>query len=247
MSGLWTIYRRELAGLFLSPLAWALLTIGLFFHGYYFVVYVGQTGNDLRGGMQLALAGDVFWWLMLLLPPLLTMRMISEEARSGLLEFLLTAPVSDASVVLGKLAAATSFMSILWSSVLVYAGVAQLLGVQPDWIPALSGVLGATLVSALFCAIGLVSSAVSSVPILAAFGAIVMSFLVISLPTLDILLRLPPGHWAKLAIAQANVVAQYQSSFGIGVLDTKHLMFFVVWTGFFVFVATRLLERRRWS
>lgn len=248
MQGLWTIYRRELAGLFLSPLAWILLTIALFAHGYFFIVYlVGVTGRDLRAAMQLALAGDVFWWFMLLLPPLLTMRMISEEARSGVLEFLLTAPASDLAVILGKLGAATSFMGILWSSVLVYGLLAQLLGVSPDWIPALSGVLGATLISGLFSSIGLVASALSSTPILAAFGAVVLNFIVIALPSLDALLKLPPGHWAKVALGHASVVSQYQSSFGIGVLDSKHLVFFLVWTAFFVFIATRLLEKRRWS
>ncbi|MBL8801704.1 MAG: hypothetical protein JNN27_06900 [Planctomycetes bacterium] len=248
MQGLWTIYRRELAGLFLSPLAWILLTIALFAHGYIFIFYlVSVTGRDLRAAMQLALAGDVFWWFMLLLPPLLTMRMISEEARSGVLEFLLTAPATDVAVVLGKLAAATTFMGLLWSSVLLYGGAAHLLGVRPDWIPAISGVFGATLVSCLFSSIGLVASALSSTPILAAFAAVVMNFLVIVLPSLDALLKLPAGHWAKVALGHASVVSQYQSSFGIGVLDTKHLVFFAAWIAFFVFVATRLLEKRRWS
>jgi ABC-2 type transport system permease protein len=247
MQGLWTIYRRETAGLFLSPLAWILLTIALFAHGQVFMLYLMQTGRDLRAAMQLALAGDLFWWFMLLLPPLLTMRMISEEARSGVLEFLLTSPASDLAVILGKLGAATTFMGILWSSVLVYGGCAHLLGVQPDWIPAFSGLLGATLVSGLFASVGLVASALSSTPILAAFAAVVMNFMIIMLPSLDALLRLPPGHWAKVALGHASVVSQYQSSFGIGVLDSKHLLFFLVWTAFFVFIATRLLEKRRWS
>jgi ABC-2 type transport system permease protein len=247
MQGLWTIYRRETAGLFLSPLAWILLTIALLAHGQVFMLYLMQTGRDLRAAMQLALAGDLFWWFMLLLPPLLTMRMISEEARSGVLEFLLTSPASDLAVILGKLGAATTFMGILWSSVLVYGGCAHALGVQPDWIPVFSGLLGATLVSGLFASVGLVASALSSTPILAAFAAVVMNFMIIMLPSLDALLRLPPGHWAKVALGHASVVSQYQSSFGIGVLDSKHLLFFLVWTAFFVFIATRLLEKRRWS
>ena len=251
MSGLWTIYRRELSGLFLAPLAWVVLCLALVVNGFVFVQYLapvamGGTGGDVRMSMSLVLAGDLFWWFTILMPPLLTMRMISEEARSGVLEFLLTAPVTDAAVVLGKLLAATTLMTVLWSSVLCYGLVSQALGTPPDWIPTLLGVCGATLVSALFCAIGLVASAATNTPLVAAFLAVVANLVVLLLPSLDQLLGLPPGHWMHVALGHMSVASQYRASFGVGVLDTKHAVFFVAWTGFFVFLATRLLETRRW-
>lgn len=251
MSGLWTIYRRELAGLFLAPLAWVVLCLALFVNGYVFVQYLapmaaGGTGGDVRMSMSLALAGPLFWYFTILMPPLLTMRMISEESRSGLLEFLLTAPVSDAAVILGKLLAATTLMTVLWSSVLVYGLVAQALGTPPDWIPTISGVFGASLVSALFCAIGLVASAASSTPLVAAFLAVVANVLVLQVPSASQLLALPRGHWMRAVLGHVDIASQYSASFGMGVLDTKHVVFFAAWTGCFVFLATRLLEARRW-
>ena len=247
MSGFWTIYRRELAGLFLSPLAWVLLCLALAFNGGFFVLYVKGLDGDIGRSLSLTVGGGYpFWSMIVLLPPLLTMRMISEEARSGLLEFLLTAPVSDLAVVLGKLAAATTLMALLWSSVIVYGFSAQALGTAPDWPPVISAVCGATLVSALFCAVGLAMSALTNTPLLAAFLAFVVSAAMLALPFVDQLLALPPGHWLRTALGHANIVNQFIASFGSGVLDTKHVVFYGSWTGFFAFLATRLLETRRW-
>ena len=247
MRGFLTIYRRELAGLFLSPLAWVLLCLALGFNGFFFTFVVSATRGDVTQAVSFALgAGSPFWALMVLLPPLLTMRMVSEEARTGVLEFLLTAPVTDLAVILGKLAAATTLMALLWSSTLLFGVFAQSLGAGPDWAPAVAAVCGATLLSALFCALGLVSSALTDTPLLAAFFALIANGVVLAMPLLDQLLALPPGHPLKLALGHANVVSQFHSSFSLGVLDSKHVVFFAVWTAFFVFVATRLLEARRW-
>jgi ABC-2 type transport system permease protein len=247
MSGFATIYRRELAGLFLSPLAWVLLCLAVAFNGFWFLYCMEGTGGDLRASMFLTLGGAwPAWVLLALLPPILTMRMVSEEARSGLLEFLLTAPVSDAAVVLGKLAAATTLMACLWSTVLGYGLVAQALGTAPDWAPALSSVVGATLVSALFCAIGLVASASTSTPLLSAFLGVTLDLAVLMLPMLETLLALPRKHGLKLALGHVNLLGQFQASFGIGVLDSKHVLTFLAWTALFALIATRLLESRRW-
>jgi ABC-2 type transport system permease protein len=247
MNGAWTIYRRELAGLFLSPLAWVLLCCALAFNGFFFAVYVGATGGDVGQSLALAVGGSLpFWLVMVALPPLITMRMFSEEARTGLLEFLLTAPVTDVAIVAGKLAAATTLMGLLWSSVIGYGVLVQALGTAPDWPPVISSVIGATLASALFCSIGLAISACTNTPILAAFLAVLANAALLALPFLEQLLPLPKGHWGKLALGHANLMTQFHASFGVGVLDTRQLVVFAVWTGFFVFLATRVLEARRW-
>lgn len=248
MSAVWTIYRRELAGLFLGPLAWVLLCLALALNGLYFPVYLGYTGGEVGQALQLAMGGStLFWGLVLLLPPLITMRMISEEARTGLLEFLLTAPVSDLAVVLGKLLAATTLMALLFASPLVYGLVLAALGTAPDWGPLLTGFLGATLVGAFFCGLGLAASAATSTPLVAGFLALVASIVLLSLSLLVTrLLGLAPGHWAVRAAGAFDPVSNFQGSFQTGALDTRHVVYFLAWTGFFVFLATRLLEVRRW-
>lgn len=247
MSGTWTIFRRELAGLFLGPLAWGLLFAALLLNGALFVLFIGQTDGAVDDSLGFALGNAwPYWALIIVLPPLLTMKMISEESRSGLLEFLLTAPVSDWAVVLGKLLAASVFMALLWSSTLFYGLCLSWLGAAPDWPVLLGSYFGALLVSALFCAIGLVTSAGTSTPLLAAFLAFVFNIVLLLLPFLARLAGALPDNWRGAFSRRVDVISRVQGSFALGVIDTSHVLFFVAWTAFCVFLATRLVESRRW-
>lgn len=247
MSGVWTIFRRELAGLFLGPLAWVILCIGLFSSGYFFVLGLAATDGDVMQALSLSLGGGwPFWALLIVVPPLLTMRMVSEEARSGVLEFLLTAPVGDLAVIVGKLLAATFFMALLLSGVLFHGALLTLFGVSPDWGALVLGFVGAVLASGLFCALGLVFSAATQTPLLAAFLAFVANLALLTLPWIADFRGSPPGGALRVALRQFDVVLHYQGSFLRGVLDTSHVVFFLAWTAFFAFLATRFLEARRW-
>jgi ABC-2 type transport system permease protein len=251
--GVWIIYRRELSGLFMRPLAWVLLFIALVYFGSVFsFLILPALGGDVTVSLQYALGGSrPYWWLMILLPPMITMRMVSEEARAGLLEYLLTAPVRDSAVVIGKLAAATTFMIVLFSAVLIYALALEWIGTVPtggvDWGPVAVGFLGTALVSAFFCSVGLAVSAATDTPLVAGFLAFVVNlFLVYVLPLLGRTGNFGPDHWLTQTLTHLDVQAQLFGSFTIGVLDTRSLAFFAAWTAFFAFLATRLVEMRRW-
>jgi ABC-2 type transport system permease protein len=253
VSGVLTIYRRELAGLFVRPLACVLLVIALLFLGYvHSFLIVPFARGDVDQAVRFGLGeGLPFWLLLMLLPPLLTMRMISEEARSGLLEFLLTAPVRDVAVVLGKLGAATTFMALMWAVVPLHALTMDWIGTVPaggvDWSAVWTGYVGAVLVSALLSAIGLAISAATATPLVAGFLSFVINLLLVQfLPLLGSVGGLDPEHWLRPVLAHLNVVSQQQGSFMLGVIDTRAVLFFLIWTSFFVFLATRLLEMRRW-
>lgn len=244
MRGVLAIWRRELAGLFVTPLAWVLLFLAFLLDGYMLLSYLELGRGDVDLAVRLALGDSwLFWTLLVLFPPLLTMRMISEEARSGMLEFLLTAPVSDAAVVLGKFLAATTFMAILWSSVFVYALVLASVGVAPDPGILIGGFLGAVLTSALFTAIGLLSSSLTDAPILATFAAVLANIVVVLAPVLGRLLDAP---WARFLVARVDVLDHHKNSFLWGVFDTAYAAFFVAWTAFALFLVVRSLEARRW-
>jgi ABC-2 type transport system permease protein len=244
MRGVLAIYRRELAGLFLGPLAWLLLFIALLLMGWLFVLYLKTSGGDVDVAVRWSLGESwVFWALLVVVPPLLTMRMISEEARSGLLEFLLTAPVSDAAVVTGKFLAAATFMALLWASVPVYAVVLASLGMPPDPGLLCGGWIGACLASALFCALGLFASSLTSMPIVAAFGAVVASLAVVTAP---LLAGLSDQLWVRRAVARLDVIDHHKSAFLCGVLDTAYVAFFLSWTALLLFLCVRALEARRW-
>lgn len=247
MKGLATIYRRELAGLFLAPIAWILLFLVLLYQGYFFVLILVSKGGEVNGSLTFVLGGGFpFWLLLLVLPPLLTMRMISEESRSGVLEFLLTAPVSDAAVVCGKALAATTFFSLAWASAFLFAALTQALGAAPDWGLVLAVWLGATLASCFFCGLGLVSSALFSTPLLAAFLAMLANIALYALPILVRSWRGPVGEMLGGALERIDVLAHFRTSFLLGVVDSAHVAFFLAWTALFLFLAVRAVESRRW-
>lgn len=247
MRALATIYRRELAGLFLTPLGWVLFFLALVVNGIYFWVYVQLTGGRADEALAFSLGQALpFWAVMVLLPPLITMRMVSEEGRSGMLEFLLTAPVRDSAVVLGKALAATTFLALLWSTALVHGLLLQALGAPPDWGQVAAGLTGAVLASALFTSLGLVASALTNTPLLAAFLALVFNLGMLSLPMLEGALRGLDPVLREAVMRKVDVFQHYQGSFVRGVLDSADVVFFLAWTGVFLFLATRLLEARRW-
>jgi len=248
MRGLGTIFRRELAGLFLSPLAWILFCLTLAYNAFFFLHYLrGVTGGEVISALGLLLGGGwPYWFLMMLLPPLLTMRMISEEARNGVLEFLLTAPVGDAAVVGGKALAATAFMALVFAAGPLFGAVTGLLGAPPDWGAVATAWLGSVLVSAVFCALGLVASALSATPLVAAFLATVTSVLWVFLPLAGRSVRGFSHPVTRWAIEKIDLTAHFQGSFQTGALDSAHVIFFLAWTLAFLFVAVRVVEAKRW-
>lgn len=245
MKGFGAIYRRELAGLFLAPLAWILFVLVLCYQAYFFLAVLDANQGEVNGALGFVLGGGPYFWLLaLVLPPLLTMRMISEESKSGLLEFLLTAPVSDAAVVCGKALAASTFLALVWGSAFLFAALVHLLGAPPDWGNVFTAWLGASAVSAFFCALGLVTSALFSTPLLAAFMGFLLNIALLALPRLARTWR--DQGLVHSVLEQVDVLRHFQGSFLAGALDTAHVAFFVAWTAAALFLAVRVVESRRW-
>jgi ABC-2 type transport system permease protein len=250
MTGFYAIFRRELAGLFLTPLAWVLLVAAVALNGFLCIGKLMASDGDVNGMVNSLLgSGGAYWMLMITLPPLLTMRSISEEAKGGQLEFLLTAPVTDGAVVVGKHLAVVMFLAVLWSVVPMYGLVLEFQGISPDWGQIGIGYLGALSVSALFSALGMVASALSSTPLLAAFLGFIFNISILILPLGAGSLGGSLGGRLLAAIAEKlNVLLHLQTSFMRGALDSADVIFFLAWTGLFLFAATRIVEgRRMWS
>lgn len=241
MRGLLPIWRRELSALFLGPLAWTLLCIAFLFVGLNFVENLKRGGGDVDQALRYAQV--LTFYVAVFAAPLVTMRMISEESKGGLLEYLLTAPVADAAVVTGKFLAATSFFAILAAVVFVQALALASQGVPPDLGTLVAGWLGVVLASGLFCAIGLLASSLTSIPLVAAFAAVVLDIVLVLAPQLA---RLSPEPWVARAVSRIDVTDHLSSSFLRGSIDSAHAVFFLAWTALFLFFAVRAIEMRRW-
>jgi ABC-2 type transport system permease protein len=157
MSGRSTAYivKRELKSYFLSPIAYIVIALFLIVTGWFFFSVFFIAGRaDLR---------DFFSMLPIVLAfaiPAITMRSFAEELRSGSFEILLTLPVTQLEILLGKYIAALGFIVIMFIPTLSYAIFISFLG-ELDWGPVVGGYIGAVLLAGSYCAVGLLASSLT--------------------------------------------------------------------------------------
>jgi ABC-2 type transport system permease protein len=182
--------------------------------------------------------------LQLLLIPLLTMRLLAEEKRSGTFEMLVTAPVRDHEVVLAKFLAAVVVCGAMWLILPLYAVVISRAGGNPDFGPVWGTYIGVVGVGVVFVSIGLMASAGTQHQILAAFVGIMLNIGVLYLPLAADLL---PESWSVLRgiLATGNLVAHSEEA-ARGILDLVNLSCQAALSALFLLFAVRILEVRKW-
>jgi ABC-2 type transport system permease protein len=242
------IARKELRVYFGSPYAYVIMGLFLVVTGVLFV-------NSLEGAfreasMRVFFAGESEGGLLgsavnatfffLLLGPILTMRLLAEETKLGTIELLLTQPINDYEVVLGKFLAGLVSLLVLLLLTLFYP-LLLIIFANPDIGPILSGYLGATLLGALFVAVGLFASSLTNNQIVAVMIGLVIFFLFWFI-----------GDAAQLVRGTASGLLQFMSvryhyeDLAKGIIDTQHIIFLLALTSVFVFFTVRSLETRRW-
>lgn len=223
------IMQRELRSYFASTIAYTVAAFYLFICGYLFYsVLVATQEASLRYMLHNAAV------TMLLIAPALTMRLIAEERRTGTIELLMTSPVTDTQVVVGKyLASVVFYLSMLGLS-LQYPIILMRLG-SPEKGPMVTGFLGMFLLGAAFLAIGLVASSLTKNQIVAAVGAFAVMLLLW-------IVRWAAGPtatgWFAELMRQLSVLDRFEN-FTKGVIDTRDLIFFASLIGFCLFLSVR--------
>lgn len=235
MKKIFIIARREFFAAFFSPIAYIVITVFLIVSGYLFAIYI--TTIEVAS-MRVSLSNIGF--ILLFLTPLITMRLLSEEIRSGTIEVLLTDPIKDGVIVLGKYLAACMFLTAMLAPTILYSLILENLG-EPDWGPIYSGYLGLLLMGYLMISIGLFFSALTRNQIVAA----VLTFV--------FLLLLWILHWAVGVVdpSMAKILSflslfDHFDGFRRGVVDSRDVMFYVSTIGLFLFITTRMVEAARW-
>lgn len=253
MRNVWTIYRKELKSYFASPIAYLLMAVFALIFGYFFYV---ATAIFVSRGMESQMMGrgfpmDVNEWVIrplmmnvsvigLFMIPMITMRLFAEEKRSGTIELLMTSPVRDTEIILGKwLAALTLYASILGLS-MVNVAVLFLYG-KPDWKPILVGYLGLLLQGGCLLAVGTFISTLTRNQIIAA-GATFAACLLLWI--LDWVSAYETAAWAKV-LSYMSVVTHFEP-FSKGVLDTKDVIFYLSVMFLGLFLTARSMESLRW-
>lgn len=238
MSQAWTIARRELASLFRLPVGWVVIALFLLLTGSVFAV-------TLAPGAPASLRDffGVSAWLLMPVAPAISMRLFAEERRTGSDEPLLTAPVSDLAVVLGKYLGAWLFMACMLAPTLVYPAVLWALAdPKPDPGPILAGYISLALQGSLYLAIGAAVSAMTSSQTLAYLATLfpILGLLLLGAVAPD---ALPP--WLHTAVAALSIQAR-AADFARGIIDTSHIVFFAAACACFLWLAHTALGARRW-
>jgi ABC-2 type transport system permease protein len=242
MNGVLATFRRELRAYFFSPITYVVLCFFLVVSGAIFIGLIFIL-NDPRspGGPPLGFFFRTTWLVLLLVVPVLTMRLISEELRSGSIEVLMTAPVTEGQVIAGKFLAGLIFYGFLWLPTVTY-GLSLRLYETMDWGPVGAGYLGILLIGSLFVAIGLFASAMTRSQLLAAimtFASLLPFFLI------SMFQELTANDVVKKVFEYINVGAHIDE-FADGIVDSRRLVFYLSGTVFFLFLAGRALEDKKW-
>ncbi|MGE5482805.1 MAG: Gldg family protein [Bacteroidota bacterium] len=235
MSGLWTIYRKEVRAFLVAPLTYVLAGVFLALGGYFFWATVVTSGVASLAGFF----GNTTIVLIFLMP-VLTMRLWSDEEAKGTAELLLTSPVSLGQIVVGKyLAALTLFlgMSLLTAG---YPLVLYLFG-TPQTGPVIAGYIGFLLLGAAFIAVGMFTSTLTDNQVIAAVSGFGILLLIWLLQWAGDAL----GGGVGTVLSNLSAITHFVS-FSEGLIATPHLIYYVALIAGFLFLASRNLGRRLW-
>ncbi|MFG0283756.1 MAG: ABC transporter permease [Phycisphaerales bacterium JB039] len=233
------IAMRELSSLFRVPVGWIVVALWLFLWALLFFQLCLIPGQPATLRPLFAISS----WLLLPVAPAISMRLFSEELRSGAIEPLMTAPVSEASLAIGKFAGAVIFLALMLAPTLVFVGVLWIYAdPPPDPGPILAGYLSLLLLGALFIAVGMLASSLTSSQTLAFLGALLFMLLWMLVTTQG-------ERWAperlRPVLASLSLEARL-GDFAKGVIDTGHLVFFGAVSALFICATTAALAARRW-
>ena len=253
MSNVMAIASKELKAYFASPIAYVI--IGLFAVVFGFFYYIGvayfvQQSMQMMGmqggptqNVNEAVIRPLFLnasVILLFVLPMITMRTYSEEKRSGTIELLLTSPLTDVQIIMGKFLGAMALYAAMLAVTLVHVGVLFALG-NPEWKPVATGYLGLLLMGGSFIAIGLLISSFTKNQIIAVMGtfAVVLLGWIINWAST---LAGPTGREILDYLGMTN----HLEDFTRGIIDTKHVIYYVSLITFALFLTARSVDSERW-
>jgi ABC-2 type transport system permease protein len=169
--------------------------------------------------------------------------LLAQEWSTGTFETLMTAPLSESDVVLGKFLGSLLFFVFMLAPTLLYVALLAMYG-RPDLGPIFSGYVGILLVGGLFSAVGLFCSSLTRSQVVAAVTAVAVLFLITIVPWWAATRTPLAGFWRK--VADQGVFTRY-ADFAKGIIDAGNVVFFVAVTGVFLFLTVKVVESRRWK
>ena len=248
-----TIAHKELRSYFASPIGYIVLGFFALLYGWF---YVTMLSYFVRQSMQVSQFGGAGTMnvnlvmlrpllqnvtiLLLFLMPMVTMRSYAEEKRSGTIELLLTSPLTDLEIILGKFLGALSLWAMALGVSLIHIAILFAYG-QPEWKPIATAYLGLLLMGGCFISVGLLISSLTSNQIIAGmatFGVFLLLWVVnwigsFSGPTVD-------------SVTRYLSIVDHFDDFAKGIIDTSHLIYYVSFVSFGLFLTAKSVDSERW-
>ena len=253
MRNTWIICSKELRSYFVSPVAYLLLTMFAVIFGFFFwnavgyFVYLGMEAQLRDEAAPMNINEQIIRPLLanlsvvgLFFIPIITMRLFAEEKRSGTIELLVTSPVRDGEIILGKWLSAV----LLYLFMMLFSGISFVYLFRygnPDWKPIVIGYLGLLLQAGALLAVGTFISTLTRNQIIAGAATFGVCLL---LWVLEWVSGFETATWARV-LAYFSVIAHFES-FAKGLIDTKDVVFYLSMTLLALFFTARSMESMRW-
>lgn len=254
MSNILAIAHKELKSYFASPIAYIVIGLFALLYGYF---YVAILAYFVRSSMQMGQFGagpqsvninqmmirpllQNVTILVLFMMPLVTMRTYSEEKRSGTIELLLTSPLTDFQIIMGKFLGAMALWGVMLGVTLIHTGILFVYG-HPEWKPIATAYLGLLLLGGCFISVGLLISSLTKNQIVAGmvtFAVFLFLWVItwigsFSGPTMD-------------SLTTYLSIIDHFDDFGKGVIDTSHLIYYTSFIAFGLYLTAKSVDSERW-
>jgi ABC-2 type transport system permease protein len=247
------IAEKELRSYFASPIAYIIIGLFSLLFGWFFYVYLtlfvqNSTQMMMQGGggqmninqsmIRGVLANSAV--IILFVMPMITMRTYSEEKRSGTIELLLTAPITDLEIIVGKFLGALALYAAMLLVTMVYMGILFWFG-NPEWRPIAAGYLGLLLMGGSFISVGLLISSVTKNQIVAGF----LTFAVFLMLWVINWIGQSSGPTTQAVVSYLSIIEHFDD-FARGIIDTKHVIYYVTFITFGLFLTAKSVDMERW-
>ncbi|MES2309486.1 MAG: ABC transporter permease subunit [Verrucomicrobiota bacterium] len=247
MRGYFTLFKKELASYFVSPVAYMVLLATSLVIGVYFWILVNYFINAHIKEVTILFAlfnVPFFWNMIVVMCPVITMRIFSEEFKLGTIEMLLTAPISEWQIVLAKFTAAVTFFMIAWSPILLNMGwlhVASPEKIQISWGMVVLPFVMLFLVGSFYLAIGLFTSVLTKNQIVSAIMSFALIYVLYSLSFIPFVTQNQDFN----RFFEYTSVLNNMNTFSLGTFDTRPVVYLLSGTGFFLLLTQRILLSKR--
>ena len=252
MRNILAIADKELRSYFASPIAYIVIGMFALLFGWFFYVYLtlfvqqstqmmmqgGGAANINQNMIRGVLANSAV--IILFVMPMITMRTYSEEKRSGTIELLLTSPVTDLEIIVGKFLGALGLYAAMLGVTLLYMAILFIFG-NPEWRPIVAGYLGLLLMGSCFISVGLLISSLTKNQIVAGF----MTFAVFLMLWVINWIGASSGPTTQAVVSYLSIIEHFDD-FARGIIDTKHVIYYLTFITFGLFLTAKSVDSERW-